>query len=355
MDDFDPDISNGTCYYRDGSRLSSRYIPCGNGALGHKTCCESLDMCLSSRACYNGQYGVTYLAGCTDPNYQDATCPDKTPFQDQQWAGLVLCQPTYNDDRNEWIACEDEGMTISSPAACTCPKTSRTVAFTDSTALDNIMSLPASHGGTVTWKNAAAASAAHSSDPIPNSLSGATSSLDGTSIPTSTRKESQSVLSATSRTSFSTSSIFPTSNASQPISQESSSAHSLGKDAIIGVVFGVLGAVIIVVLLGLLCRKCLKRRRDDEQTPLPPDDVTPHLPDPDLRSTSWSGHKSELAADESTTRSPIYAYGWSPRPESAEVGGNHLFPRSPRSPKGPVQDGGLQRPGHQSTCYELPA
>jgi hypothetical protein len=81
MPDFNPDISNGTCYYKDSGRLPSRYIPCGNGALGHKTCCESLDMCLSSRACYNGQYGVTYLAGCTDPDYQDATCPDKNPFQ----------------------------------------------------------------------------------------------------------------------------------------------------------------------------------------------------------------------------------------------------------------------------------
>jgi len=81
MADFDPDISNGTCYYREGGRLSARYIPCGNSALGHKTCCESLDMCLSSLSCYNGQYGVTYLAGCTDPDYQDAACPDKNPFQ----------------------------------------------------------------------------------------------------------------------------------------------------------------------------------------------------------------------------------------------------------------------------------
>jgi hypothetical protein len=53
--DLNPDISKGTCYYYDGYEANSRYIPCGNAALGHRACCESLDMCLSSSACYNGQ------------------------------------------------------------------------------------------------------------------------------------------------------------------------------------------------------------------------------------------------------------------------------------------------------------
>jgi hypothetical protein len=55
MGDHNPDISNGTCYYYDGYEADSRYIPCGNAALGPKVCCESLDMCLSSGACYNAQ------------------------------------------------------------------------------------------------------------------------------------------------------------------------------------------------------------------------------------------------------------------------------------------------------------
>ena len=54
-DALDPDISNGTCYYANDRLAPSRYIPCGNEALGHKSCCESQDMCLSSNACYNGQ------------------------------------------------------------------------------------------------------------------------------------------------------------------------------------------------------------------------------------------------------------------------------------------------------------
>ncbi len=55
MADYNPDISNGTCYYYDGFEANSRYMPCGNAALGHKSCCESLDTCLSSNACYNAQ------------------------------------------------------------------------------------------------------------------------------------------------------------------------------------------------------------------------------------------------------------------------------------------------------------
>lgn len=37
-------------------------------------------MCLSSNACYNAQFGVTYVAGCTDKNYKDGMCPDKGPY-----------------------------------------------------------------------------------------------------------------------------------------------------------------------------------------------------------------------------------------------------------------------------------
>lgn len=51
----DPNISNGTCYYGPNKKANSRYIPCGNAALGHVSCCESGDTCLSNNACFNGQ------------------------------------------------------------------------------------------------------------------------------------------------------------------------------------------------------------------------------------------------------------------------------------------------------------
>jgi hypothetical protein len=53
--DLDPNISNGACFFYDGTQMDKRFIPCGNGLLSYKSCCESQDMCLSSHACYNGQ------------------------------------------------------------------------------------------------------------------------------------------------------------------------------------------------------------------------------------------------------------------------------------------------------------
>ena len=70
-------ISNGTCYRAAGNESDAAFAPCGNDAAGHKSCCQLGDLCLSHNACFNGQFGTTYLAGCSDPTYQDAACPDK--------------------------------------------------------------------------------------------------------------------------------------------------------------------------------------------------------------------------------------------------------------------------------------
>lgn len=80
-DDNNPWISWGRCFFdNSGDESPSRYIPCGNSNFGHISCCESGDMCLSSGACYNGQYGVTYLSGCTDQAYKDKSCPAKGSY-----------------------------------------------------------------------------------------------------------------------------------------------------------------------------------------------------------------------------------------------------------------------------------
>lgn len=73
-------VSNGTCYKGRGDSADDLMLPCGNAGLGHKTCCQAGDMCLSSHACFNGKFGVTYLAGCSDPDYEDGSCPDKGAF-----------------------------------------------------------------------------------------------------------------------------------------------------------------------------------------------------------------------------------------------------------------------------------
>lgn len=76
-----PYVSYGSCWINgDAEEAPTRYIPCGNANFGHVPCCESQDMCLSSNACYNAQFGITYLAGCTDETYKDNACPNKGAY-----------------------------------------------------------------------------------------------------------------------------------------------------------------------------------------------------------------------------------------------------------------------------------
>jgi hypothetical protein len=75
-------ISNGTCYSSAGKELGDEFIPCGNAAYGHQTCCGNGDKCLADSACfgkYSTGYGsdLTYMAGCTDPDYASSACPKK--------------------------------------------------------------------------------------------------------------------------------------------------------------------------------------------------------------------------------------------------------------------------------------
>jgi len=76
-------VSNGTCYTKAGEKLHESFIPCGNAAFGHVTCCGKGDRCLADNACY-GKYGtgygsdLTYFGGCTDPDYKAGTCPSKS-------------------------------------------------------------------------------------------------------------------------------------------------------------------------------------------------------------------------------------------------------------------------------------
>ncbi|KAK1676097.1 hypothetical protein BDP55DRAFT_631786 [Colletotrichum godetiae] len=144
-----PYISNGTCYHGPGDEVGE-WFPCGNADLGYKTCCQGGDMCLSSHACYNGRFGITYLAGCSDPDYRDSSCPDKGALSDQPWTGLVYC----NGTSEEWVACKQSASptTLTSADACWCPQTSRTVAFTDSSILQNVVQLPTALGGSVIWQ-----------------------------------------------------------------------------------------------------------------------------------------------------------------------------------------------------------
>jgi hypothetical protein len=89
-----PYVSFGRCYFDDsGDEAPDRFIPCGNINFGNVTCCQSQDMCLSSNACYNPQYGMTYVAGCTDESYQDDSCPPKGPYGGESKTFLNVGNP----------------------------------------------------------------------------------------------------------------------------------------------------------------------------------------------------------------------------------------------------------------------
>lgn len=70
-------ISNGTCYLGPSHEAGGAMIPCGNDYFGHIACCQASDTCLESSACFNSEFRVTYIAGCTDRDYQDESCPAK--------------------------------------------------------------------------------------------------------------------------------------------------------------------------------------------------------------------------------------------------------------------------------------
>lgn len=51
MSDFDPDISNGTCYYNEGKQAEDAYAPAGNVAIGHVFCCQLGDKLNENNSC----------------------------------------------------------------------------------------------------------------------------------------------------------------------------------------------------------------------------------------------------------------------------------------------------------------
>lgn len=64
------------CFYAANQRAGSIIVPCSSNG-PYASCCQLGDLCLSDSACWNPQYNVTYLYGCTDASYQDFTCPYK--------------------------------------------------------------------------------------------------------------------------------------------------------------------------------------------------------------------------------------------------------------------------------------
>ncbi|KAK3376807.1 hypothetical protein B0T24DRAFT_700719 [Lasiosphaeria ovina] len=273
MSDANIFVSNGTCYSAAGQKLDKSFIPCGNDAFGHQTCCGAGDNCLVDNACW-GQHGtgygssLTYMAGCTDPEYKDASCPQK--FFDQPWVALTHCD---NND-GSWAACSqsaDPSM-LQPGSFCTCTDAAKTtVAFKDTDTLSSRASLPQSTGDSIQffvgYVPTSPPSSSHTqtqpgsqSSPSPSPSGSPTSPASTPATQTSGSSASTGTGAPGSSSTGTASQTAPASSNSDSSSSDSSSSSSgLSSSAKAGIIGGVVGGAVLLAALAVLF--FLRRRR----------------------------------------------------------------------------------------------
>lgn len=147
------------CYYGAGAgfRGPSELVPC-NTTSQYSACCLLGDTCLSGNTCYNYLTGNLYMYGCTDINYQDASCPQKCGYDPAKspWIGLEYCSD-IQDLTNTWTClspescgCEWESsyelQILPSRGCAAMGSTARIALYAPSTLLPYVL-LPATAGG----------------------------------------------------------------------------------------------------------------------------------------------------------------------------------------------------------------
>lgn len=86
--------AHAQCYYSANKLAGSDYIPCGDTSNGQsQSCCHLGDNCLFDGVCFSLSTGMTYIAGCTDSSYEDATCGAQQCSKGIQ-NDCVICRPT---------------------------------------------------------------------------------------------------------------------------------------------------------------------------------------------------------------------------------------------------------------------
>ncbi|KAM0272204.1 hypothetical protein ACHAQH_008805 [Verticillium albo-atrum] len=279
-------ISNGTCYYAAGQESIDSMLPCGNDAFGRISCCQQGDMCLTSNACYNQQFGVTYLSGCSDPTYSHRNCPGKGAYDSTPWVGLTYC----NGTSEQWIACEQSGREDALTVAddCWCPQTDRTVAFTASSVLENVAELPSTPGGEVVWQRGFLPSFAEQDD-----------AATSTAPPTTPTSSSSSTIS----TPIQTNTPAETSPAATETAQSTDNGLSWPAKIGIGVGVGVGSALLLALLALLFFSRRRRQRRESEAASTKgdhPDSLTPPSEAPHTPTTGISEIDSRAARPCST-------------------------------------------------------
>lgn len=284
-------VSNGTCFFGPGQVADSNYIPCGNAALmGPQSCCYAGDYCLSSTACWNKQFVVTYVAGCTDTTFSSAKCTNKFDYPDQQYVAMARCEGA---DVDIWSGCYNhtDWITIHKEPDCKCNASKPLIRNSNGkSTLDQVGLLPTTPGGTI--------------------------SFNPTAIPTLASTPSSSYTSPTT----------PPTSTSSPIA---STSQGLSSGAKVGIGVGVGVGVPLVAALLFLAFIVQRKKRAPEtsapaQGPAPPSNTSPPQGDaaavasrekaaspdkeiattPEPPSPGWYGYKPELAAN-STIKSEL--------------------------------------------------
>ncbi|KAI1137917.1 hypothetical protein F5Y05DRAFT_413865 [Hypoxylon sp. FL0543] len=286
MNDTDLYVSNGTCFFGPGQVADPNYIPCGNAALmGPQSCCYAGDYCLSATACWNKQYVVTYVAGCTDTTFSSAKCTNKFEYPDQQYVAMARCE---GDDVDIWSGCSKHKswVSIQKEPDCKCNASDALIRNPNGkSTLDEIGSLPPTPGGTI--------------------------SFNPTAIPT---------LGSTTRDQSSAPETSPAATSSSSATAGTSQGLSSGAKAGIGVGVGI--GVPVLAALAFLAFFLHRKRTKAAATPgpdlgaqngIPPQDDQAAAaqalrekaasPEKDLATTpeppspGWYGYKPELAAN----------------------------------------------------------
>ncbi|KAI2640135.1 hypothetical protein GGS21DRAFT_400397 [Xylaria nigripes] len=282
-DDFDPSISNGSCWANVNVALEKDYIPCGNAGKGSSfACCHNGDICLSSHACFHIHYGITYLAGCTTQDFSGPACQNKGDFFNQSWVGLTRCDP----DKVSWAGCpEKKGIVGSDPPTPNCKCSNDTILFRDSPILDNIASLPSRLGGSISWYPGY--------EPTLTTSSASTQTTDSSTFPTASNDP------VTTDPSSSTSTI-PTSTIPTPTTLpekglSGSQKAGIGAGTAAGAI--AIGCLIAVLLQRWKTKKQAMRIAQQPLSPFNPDplQVQPTLPNV----TVLGSYKAELPAQHS--------------------------------------------------------
>ncbi|KAI5862498.1 hypothetical protein GGS23DRAFT_570485 [Durotheca rogersii] len=339
MNNTDLYLSNGTCFFGPGQVADDNYIPCGNAALsGPQSCCYAGDYCLSSTACWNELYVVTYIAGCTDSTFSSAKCTNKFDYPGQQYVAMARCE---GDQVDIWSGCSHhpEWIEILKEPDCACNASQALIRNSNGeSTLDNIGSLPPTPGGTI--------------------------SFNPTAIPTRRATSSSSIYVSATQTST------PAATTDFPPDDSSSRGLSTGAKAGIGVGVGV--GVPLVAALAFVAFFLRRRNRKAAQEPPaapevsaapPPRDgdtgaaaarvepgsspdslkentVTPDPPEPSptgfVYKPELSGNptlKSELAGDEppSSLASSSWNSGTLESHQVSELSGLNAIPKSRKS------------------------